>query len=52
MSQEGEEEEEMEEEEEEDQEDDQGNLGFNLMFGNIGSDNEVEADWLDEVAVN
>ena len=28
--------------------DEQQNLGFNLLFGNLGSDNEVEADWLDE----
>ncbi|KAK9817438.1 hypothetical protein WJX74_004352 [Apatococcus lobatus] len=37
-------------EEEEELEEDQPNLGFNLLFGNLGSDNEVEADWLDEDA--
>ncbi len=25
------------------------NVGFNLLFGNLGSNDEVEADWLDEV---
>ena len=44
-------EEEEEDDEEEEEDDDQPNLGFNLLFGNLGSDNEVEADWLDEVVL-
>ena len=38
-------------EQEEEDEGDQPNLGFNLLFGNLGSNNEVEADWLDEVVL-
>ena len=43
--------EEEEDDEEEEEEDGEPNLGFNLLFGNLGNDNQVEADWLDEVVL-
>lgn len=46
----GEEEDHLSDENEEEEED-QPDLGFNLLFGNLGSNNEVEADWLDEVVL-
>lgn len=38
-------------EDNEEEDEDQPDLGFNLLFGNLGSNNEVEADWLDEVVL-